>query len=52
MCSLPLIDQCTNGLHFNHSLWDINDENAFYKDTAEDRLSEVGKAMLNGAIGP
>ena len=39
---------CSNGTHFNHSLWDKAGKNVLYDPTKPDNLSDVARYFLGG----
>eukprot|EP01084_Bolivina_argentea_P051908 95408_1 len=42
---------CSNGTHFNHSLWDINKKiNMFYDENSDDKLSLIAKYWIGGIL--
>ena len=48
--SKPLPDVSANGLHHNHSVFNLAGHNAFYNPEADDNLSDVARYWMAGLI--
>ncbi|KAI0230583.1 Glutamine synthetase, partial [Lamellibrachia satsuma] len=48
--SKPLPDENGNGLHYNHSVFNLAGHNAFYNPEADDNLSDVARYWIAGLI--
>ena len=48
--SKPLPNENGNGLHFNHSVFNLAGHNAFYNPKADDNLSDVARYWMAGLI--
>ena len=48
--SWPFPSSPTNGLHFNHSIWDANGRNVFFDASDEHNISAIAKHWLAGLI--
>ena len=46
----PLPDESGNGLHHNHSVFNLAGHNAFYNPEADDNLSDVARYWMAGLI--
>ena len=46
----PFSGEMSNGLHFNHSVYNSAGHNVFYDATADDRLSDIARHWLAGLI--
>jgi len=46
----PTSHPICNGMHFNHSLWDLEGRSALYDAGREDKLSDVGRWWLAGLV--
>ena len=46
----PLPGECANGLHYNHSVFNLAGHNAFYNPEADDNLSDVARYWMAGLI--
>jgi glutamine synthetase len=48
--SLPSSDATGNGLHFNHSLWDLAGNNVFHDEKCDRNFSQLGRYWVGGLL--